>query len=295
MIQVTDLTGRTRHAPRVELGPVSFSLDAGGSYALVGAPADGVDLLLAILAGTIAPRKGAVSVREAAPTPSASVAYAPYTPDLPAVLDVDDFLRLASRIRGEAETSSPEDRLGVLGVAPLARRRIGSLTFEESRTVALVEALTSRADLLLLADPLVELDPRAVSHVPTALAARAQGGTTLVLTTASRHDAQALCRDWLLFERGKLTLRTADDDEWMPVPTAAGARLFIRSEGARYLLAELAGDPTFQTVQADGAELVVTGRDPVVMATAVATAARRANAELDVLRFDPLEPGGRDR
>jgi ABC-type multidrug transport system ATPase subunit len=294
MIQATELTARTARPPRVELGPVSFALEKGGSYALVGAPTDGVELLLAVLAGSIAPRKGSIAVLGSAPTAGRTVAYAPYTPDLPAVLDVDDFLRLSSRIRGEPE-GSPEERLAVLGVAPLARRRVGSLTFEESRTVALVEALTCRADLLLLADPLVELDPRATTHVSVALAARAEAGATVVLTTASREDAQSLCRDWLLFEKGKLALRTTDDDEWMPVPGAAGARLFIRSEGARYLLAELAGDPTFQTVRAEGAELVVTGRDPVVMATAVAMAARRANAELDVLRFDPIDPGARER
>jgi ABC-type multidrug transport system ATPase subunit len=288
MIQVEGLTARTSRAPRAQLGPVTFALDKGGRYALVGAPVDGVELLLAVLAGSVPPRKGSVRVAGAPAAHGPSVAYAPFTPDLPGVLDVDDFLRLASSIRGEPAASA-EERLAVLGVASLARRRIGTLTFEESRTVALTEALTSRAQLLLLAEPLATLDPRAAARVAPALLARAESGVTVVLTTASREDARALCGEWLRFDRGKLTLRTTDEDEWSPLPGAHGARLFIRSEGARYLLAELAADPTIQTVRAEGVELVVTGRDPVVMATAVATAARRANAELDLLRFESGE------
>jgi ABC-type multidrug transport system ATPase subunit len=292
MIQATNLTARARRRRLAPVGPVSFAFERGGTYALVGGPADGVELLLAVLAGSAAPKSGSVSIGGLPPVPSRRVAYAPYTPDLPSVLDVDGFLRLAARVRGEPERSSTE-RLAVLGVAALARRGIGTLTFEEARTVALVEALTSRAELLLLSDPLVDLDPRAVTYVAAALAARVASGATAVVTTASREDARSLCRDWLLFAHGKLTLRTTDEDEWTPLAGAQGARLFIRSEGARYLLAELAADPTFQTVRADGAELIVTGRDPVVMATAVAMSARRANAELDLLRFEPAEPEGR--
>jgi ABC-type multidrug transport system ATPase subunit len=288
MIQLTDVTARTTRAPRIELGPVTFTLEAGGSYAFVGRPMDGVELLLAVLAGSVLPRKGSARVLGAVPTHRPSVAYAPFAPDLPGVLDVDDFLRLASSIRGEPALSADE-RLAVLGVASLAHRRIASLSFEESRTVALAEALSSRAELLLLAEPLATLDPRAVSRVAPAVKARQASGATVVVTTASREDAKALCGEWLRFDRGKLTLRTADEDEWSPLPGAHGARLFIRSEGARYLLAELAADPTIQTVRAEGVELVVTGRDPVVVATAVATAARRANAELDLLHFESGE------
>ena len=68
-----------------------------------------------------------------------------------------------------------------------------------------------------------------------------------------------------------------------------GARLFIRSEGARYLMAELASNPTFQKVHGEGADLVVTGKDPVAMAAAVAAATRAANVELDLMRFEQPE------
>jgi ABC-type multidrug transport system ATPase subunit len=288
MIEVADLLLRSSSRPRVEVGPVSFSLAPGASYALVGTAADGVDLLLEALAGEVAPRRGSVKIAEGPPGPGRALAYVAHVPCLPEVFRVDAYLRLASRLRGEPP-ALPEDRLAVLGVAPLARRRIGGLSQEEARAVALVEALTSQASVLLLAEPLVDLDPRAVGRVAAALQARVEAGATAVVSTASLEDASALGHDLLYFDRGKLARRTSDKEAWAPPMGPRGARLFIRSEGARFLLAELAGNPTFDQVHGEGADLVVTGKDPVAMAAAVAAATRQANVELDLLRFEQPE------
>ncbi len=290
MIHVSDLTARSSSGPRIEVGPVSFALDRGTATAFVGSPDDGVELLLAVVAGAVAPRKGAATVDDAPSAPRASIAYVPYVPDLPDVIDVGAYLDLAWRVRGEPRTAA-RDRLAVLGVAPLADRRIGKLTLAELRTVALVEALTSHARVLLLAEPLAELDPRATGRVATALHARIEAGATAVISTASPVDARLLGGDLLTFHQGKLLARTTRDEAWEPPVGPRGACLRIRSEGARFLLVELAADPTFQEVHAQGAELVVMGRDPVAMASAVANATRHANVELDLLTFEPMDVG----
>jgi hypothetical protein len=112
----------------------------------------------------------------------------------------------------------------------------------------------------------------------------------VVLSTPSPTDARALGRELLFFAAGKLTRRSTEDDAWQPPVGPKGARLYVRSEGARYLLAELAVETSFTTVHADGAELIVTGSDPVAMASAVASATRRANVEIDFMTFeDPDE------
>jgi ABC-type multidrug transport system ATPase subunit len=287
MIEVDGLVARKRSAPRVDLGPLSFSLARGSSYALVGAEEDGVPFLLAILAGVEPPRKGVVTIAGAPAGPRKSVAYVPQAPLVPPELTVEEYLELASSLRGEPR-KAPAERLSALGVAPLATQRVRDLREAEVRAIALTEALTSRAELLLLADPLADLDPRATSHVARALDARLEEGATVVLSTPSPADARALGRELLFFTVGKLTRRSTDDDAWQPPVGPKGARLYVRSEGARYLLAELAVETTFQTVHADGAELVVTGTDPVAMASAVAKATRRANVEIDFMTFqDP--------
>jgi ABC-type multidrug transport system ATPase subunit len=289
VIELTDVVARTRTRPRVALGPLTLSLDAGMSHALVGTEADGVAVALAVLAGSLPVRSGKLAVFEGAASPGPTVAYAPYVPALPEALTVAAYLELAGQLRGGKAPGTPAERLGVLGCAPLATRRIAHLSFAEARTVALTEALTSGARVLLLAEPLADLDARAPSRVDAALRARVEEGATAVVSTASRADARALCRRLYLIERGKLSSRLSRDEAWAPPLGPRGARLFVRSEGARLLLSELASDPTFTEVQAEGAALVVTGPDPVAMASAVANASRRANVVLDVLSFQATD------
>jgi energy-coupling factor transporter ATP-binding protein EcfA2 len=210
---------------------------------------------------------------------------------LPGELRVADYLSLAAKVRGEPE-ADPRERLAALGIAPLAARRIRDLALEEARAVALTEALTSQATYLFLAEPLVDLDPRATGRVAEALDARTSAGAFVVFATTSPEDARTLGREQVHFHAGKLVFRTTRDEAWTPPlgPVDGRARLLIRSEGARFLLAELASDPTFDEVHGQGAELKVTGKDPIAMARAVAIASRRANAEIDLLTFETVPP-----
>ena len=291
MIQLTEVTARSRRAPKVLVGPVSFTLETPASYALVGTPDDGVALLLGLVAGSESARKGKVLVGGATPARQKGVAHVPYVPVLPGELLVAEYLSLAAKVRGEPEPS-PRERLAVLGIEPLSTRRIRELAIDEARTVALTEALTSRASYLFLAEPLADLDPRATGRIQEALEARTSAGAFVVFSTTSPEDARTLGREQLHFQAGKLVRRTSRSEAWAPTigPVDGRARLLIRSEGARLLLAELASDPTFDEVHGQGAELLVTGKDPIAMARAVAIASRHANAEIDLLTFETARP-----
>ncbi len=293
MIALTDVTARGSSRPRAQVGPLTLALAPGVSHALVGSAADGVELLLALIAGSTRTSRGSVTVFGQPAAPGKDVAYAPFLPELPEPLTVAGFLLLAARIRREP-MRPPEERLSGLGCAGLARRRIAHLSPGEARAVALVEALTSRARLLLLSDPLTDMDPRVTSRVRGLLASRVADGATAVVTTASLADARALSTELHLFERGGLRGTVSAD---APLPASVGpdgARLLVRSGDARSLLAELAADETFAEVHghADAGTLVVVGSDPVAMAAAVAAASRRANVAIEQLSFLPSGGSG---
>jgi ABC-type multidrug transport system ATPase subunit len=283
VIHVRDLVVRSRR-PKVTLGPVSFTLEAGRSHGLVGADADGAPLLLAVLAGTVGSRSGEVKVGGALPGARASIGYVPFVPDLPSALRVSELLGLSARVRGE-KPASPEERLAVLGVETLARRRIGSLTLAEARAVALVEAVTSQATLLLLEEPLASLDPRAFAALAGALEDRVNSGATLVVSTASASDARELTAAQLYFDQGKLASQASRDEAWIRM-TSGATRLVVRTEGARALLAALATDASFEDVSSHGPLLTLSGTDAVAMASAVARAALDAQVEIELMQFE---------
>jgi ABC-type nitrate/sulfonate/bicarbonate transport system ATPase subunit len=263
-----------------------------GVLAVVGAPIDGTSLLLAVIAGLVPARSGRVEVSgKAAADARELVAHVPLDAALPDVLRVEEVCDLASAIRGEPKTPAAE-RLASLGLEALAKRRVRSLSPGETRAVALAIALTSRAPVLLVEEPLAQLEPVAPSRVVSLLRARAAAGATVIVTTASVRDATKLADELAVMTQGFLA----------PLPPSLahvgsdGARLRIvtSSSGAAALVGALAEDPAIASVEtsafsgdtrANGAAsaVLVSGRDLLAVAGAVAAASTRTGIDVEAI------------
>jgi ABC-type multidrug transport system ATPase subunit len=284
MITLQDV--RARRAP-LALAGLSVSWNA-GVHAVVGSPGDGGPLLLALIAGRERPRAGSVQVTDGEPTRAdvrPRIAYVPLHPVLPEALRVDEVLRTAAAIRGDAP-ADPAARLAVLGVESLARRPVRSLFVEEVHTVALAEALTSsRAQVLLFEEPLLALDPRATSRVAEAIRARAREGRAVVVATASVRDSAELADDHLLLRGGKVVGRGGSGMDGAALP-ADGARLRIVSSDAQELLAAIAHEEAVEAVARRDAAVIVRGRSASALAEAVGRAVTISGVEITELRFE---------
>jgi ABC-type multidrug transport system ATPase subunit len=173
----------------------------------------------------------------------------------------------------------------MLGIAELASRRIPSLGSDEARAVALCEALTSNARLVLLDEPYAIVDPRAASHLATAVRRRAAEGACVLVATASVREASEVADVPLVLERGALVRRSPSLAQLVS-PGAGKARLRATSGGARALLAALATEPNAASFEADARSVVVSGTDPLEVARAVARAAVRAGVQIESLRAE---------
>ena len=264
-----------------------------GILAIVGAPGDGTRALLAVIAGQGHVRQGTARVLGGSPEAAAArLAYVPARPSLPAALRVDEVCQLEARLRG-GKAAPASDRLAVLGVEGLATRAVHTLSRTEVKTVALALALTSAAPLLLVEEPLVDIEPVAVSRALTEIRARARAGVSVVVATASVRDATSIGDRVLLLSDGGL----------LPVPPAfahvgpeGGAlRVVVRAtdDGALgRLVTDLAGrrgvlgleTAAFAAGEASH-EVVVHGAD--LLALARATQAAIVATGADVRAIDP--------
>jgi ABC-type multidrug transport system ATPase subunit len=285
MIVFRDVQARVRP---VALGPLTATLEA-GTHALVGGRLDGPSIVLALVAGHVNVRAGSVRVSGAAPDDShvrRALAYVPLDAALPEPLRVDAALAMASRVRGE-RAKDPRSRLDVLGIASLATRAVRSLSREERRAVALAEALTCEAQVILVDEPLAALEPRAAAAACEALRARAAQGACVVVATASMREARTLADDVLTFARGALVRRApASDPLVLAGPRGAAVRA-VASDGAR-LAAALAEEAVVRDVSVVGGVVVARGSDAVVIAGAIARAAYRAEVTIESLVPDLL-------
>jgi ABC-2 type transport system ATP-binding protein len=259
-----------------------------GVHALVGAPADGGGLLLAVVAGLVRARKGRVQVLGAKPTDRGvreRIALVPLEPQLPEAMRVCDVLALAATIRGDM-AADPVERLAALGIEALGARRTTTLSREESRAVALAEAMTSaRVRVVLLEEPLVCVDPRAVASLTRTLRERARDGCAVVMATASVRDACELADNQVLLHRGNVVGQTAALD-LLAGFAPHGARVRVVTSDARALLAALAREPEVDAIAHRDGAVLARGADALAIARAAARAVVESGIDIFEMRIE---------
>lgn len=281
MIRLVDVSAR---AAPYSLSNLSLEVGS-GSRAALGRPADGSSLLLAVLAGWVRPKRGEVLVLGVPPEKARRhIAYVPLDARLPPSLRVAEALEIAARIRGEsAEPAEP--RLNVLGIASLSDRWTESLTPSETHTVALAEAVTSKARVLLLEEPLVDLEPQAYASLTSTLRVEREGGACIVIGTSSPRDALDLSDEQWILDRGRLVALTRATDPRV-LSSSPQSRLRVVARDTRVLLGALASEPHFAKIEMDGEALLLRGTDATAMAESVSRAALGAGVELEVMRLE---------
>ncbi len=162
-------------AGRQILGEVSFAINAGQFTGLIGPNGAGKTTLLRVILGLQRPTAGSVTVLGRPRSPrNQPVGYVPQKvlldPDMPMrardliALGMDGGrygLRLPSRDRGQAVA----EMLQAVDAERFADARVGNLSGGEQQRVLIAHALISRPRLLLLDEPLANLDLRSGQEI----------------------------------------------------------------------------------------------------------------------------------
>lgn len=176
---------------------LDVELRAGTSTALVGPNGAGKSTLIKAWVGFERPTHGTVEVCGIDPWRRRSlalshVAYVPQTTALYWELTVDEHLDLAGTLRPSFDRNLAARRLGQLAIPLTAPARL--LSGGQRAQLGLALALGTRADVLLLDEPLASLDPlarREFLHVVRD-SARADG-TTVLLSSHVITDLEHAC------------------------------------------------------------------------------------------------------
>lgn len=182
------------------LDRVSFSIEAGGFCGLIGSNGAGKTTLLRVILGLVAPSGGRVEVAGGARTRRAPpIGYVPQKialePDMP--LRARDLvgLGLDGHRFGIARPAlkrraAVEEMLEAVGATRFGDARVGNLSGGEQQRVMIAQALISRPRLLLLDEPLANLDIRSAAEVVDLLGRIAAEQHIAILLSA--HDMNPL-------------------------------------------------------------------------------------------------------
>jgi ABC-2 type transport system ATP-binding protein len=184
----------------------SVSVPAGRVVALVGPNGAGKTTLLHSVVGLLTPDEGNVTVfGRPAGTAETLPRIAFLAQDKPVYegFTVAEMLRFGAHMNPRWDNDLAKQRLATLGI-PLDRKA-GRLSGGQQAQVALTVALAKRPDLLVLDEPLANLDPLARHEVMRGLmAAVADSGMTVILSSHVMSDLKDTC-DWLVvLNRGRV-------------------------------------------------------------------------------------------
>ncbi|MDX3528564.1 ABC transporter ATP-binding protein [Streptomyces sp. ID05-39B] len=179
-----------------------FTVPNGRVTALVGRNGAGKSTLLHLAGGLLRADTGELRVLDAPPgAPEARARVALLTQGKPLYprFTVTDTLRMGEKLNSSWDRAAAE-RTVHEGSIPLAAR-IGELSPGQRTRVALALALGKRPELLLLDEPMADLDPVARNEIMAALMAEAaERGTSIVLSSHVLPELEHTC-DWVLLLR----------------------------------------------------------------------------------------------
>jgi len=183
------------------LDGVSFSIDPGSFCGLIGSNGAGKTTLLRVILGLVAPSQGQVVVAsaEGRSRRGSQIGYVPQKivlePDMPlrardlVALGLDGH-RFGIARPGAKRRRVVDEMLAAVGATRFGDARIGNLSGGEQQRIMIAQALICRPRLLLLDEPLANLDIRSAAEVVALLAQISAEQDIAILLSA--HDMNPL-------------------------------------------------------------------------------------------------------
>jgi ABC-2 type transport system ATP-binding protein len=187
------------YGERRALQGVSFSAHRGERIAIIGPNGAGKTTLLQILAGSLKPSSGAVSLEQG------EIGWVPQQPALYSKLSVAENLRLFARLEKVPDVDATVERmLDQTGLRDRARDETGSLSGGNRQRINVAIGLLAEPTVLLLDEPTSSLDPRQRERLWAFVGGLAEAGTTVVYATHNVAEAERFADRVLVLADGEL-------------------------------------------------------------------------------------------
>jgi len=212
VIEASQLSKRYRHT--WALRDCDLEVPAGHVVALIGPNGAGKTTLLRLLAGLTTPTGGDLTVlgghRPGSGAVRDDVSYLDQQLPLYRDLRVQDMLRVAADMNRRWDHCLAKDRLAAWDIPP--RRRVGKLSGGQQARLALTLAIARRPRLLLLDEPLANVDPLGrVDVMATLMTSVAEDGLSVVLSSHVLAELERVANYLIVVSRGHVQVAATVD------------------------------------------------------------------------------------
>jgi ABC-2 type transport system ATP-binding protein len=207
-IQVNDL--QKSYKKLNVLQGVSFTVDQGSIFALLGSNGAGKTTTINILSTLLKPDGGSASVcgfdvERQSEKVRESISLTGQFAAVDGILTGRENLLLIAKLRGVSDAHKTADKLlSRFGLSDAANRRADSYSGGMARRLDIAMSLVGTPAVIFLDEPTTGLDPEARLEVWKTVKELADGGTTILLTTQHLEEAEQLADRIAILHGGKI-------------------------------------------------------------------------------------------
>lgn len=216
ILQVSDLT--VAYGPKKAVDAISFQIRRGEIFGLLGPNGAGKTSTLSAIEGLVTPQSGSVMLDGIDSSRHPNQARARMGVQLQATsfqseLKIREIVRLYAGLYGvELSAEQIVDGLRVIGLEGEAHKPFKQLSGGQQQRLSLYIAVIHEPALLLLDEPTAGLDPQSRRQLWGRIEHIRQEGGSILLTTHSMEEAQAVCDRVSIIDNGTLlTTETPHD------------------------------------------------------------------------------------
>jgi ABC-2 type transport system ATP-binding protein len=208
ILEVQGLT--VAYGTKVAVAAVSFQIRCGEIFGLLGPNGAGKTSTLSAIEGLVKPRSGAVlldglDIRRHAAQAKSRMGVQLQATSFQAELTIKQIVRLYAGLYGmKLGDDEIAGRLREVGLEAEADRLFRQLSGGQQQRLALQIAVVHEPALLLLDEPTAGLDPQSRRQLWGRIEHLRQKGGSILLTTHSMEEAQAVCDRVAIIDHGRL-------------------------------------------------------------------------------------------
>lgn len=210
MIEIKNVT--KRYGNKKAIDNISFQVNDGEIFAFIGHNGAGKTTLIKSICGIIDFNRGDILVngKSIVKDPVAckkEIAYVPDDPDLYEEMKAIDFINFVCDMYDVSEDVREKNIKRFAGMFKM-ENELGSLIKSFShgmkQKIALIAALSHEPNVLVMDEPFVGLDPKAIFDMKELMHEMAKNGKTIFFSTHILDVAEKLCSRVAIVKKGKL-------------------------------------------------------------------------------------------
>ncbi len=204
------LVGVSKAYPGINaLTDINFSVTRGKVHGFLGPNGAGKSTTMNIITGLLHESAGTIRLMGQECLPSERKKLIGYLPEQPPIYPqmlVCDYLEFVAALHGQKNSqakNSVDKAVAACGLQEVFNRMIGNLSKGYKQRVGIAQALVLGAEILILDEPTVGLDPVSVTEIRN-LIQNLKGEHTVLLSSHLLHEISLVCDDITMINHGKL-------------------------------------------------------------------------------------------